>query len=119
MKANYKKNLGTRYQALTAKERRIIQEEVDRDFEKRNRELYLECQNDIACQLTAAVLVTLEQWYDFEPNDLKKFFERLNNTYEDLSGVGFVKAITPTDLVDHVKEKIGIDLEKEISVELR
>lgn len=114
MKCNYRRN-----KKLTQKDVQFIQKVADEEFLSRQRELYLECQNDIACQLTAAVMVTLNQWYGWGPKRQRDFFSHLNNTYADLSGVGFTKVINPTDLVELVKEKFDIDLEKEISVELK
>ena len=114
MKCNYRRN-----KKLTQKDMKFIQDVADKEFLSRQRELYLECQNDIACQLTAAVMVTLNQWYGWGPKRQRDFFAHLNNTYTDLGGVGFAKEVSPTDLVDLVKEKFGIDLEKEIAVELK
>lgn len=114
MRANYKRN-----KKLTQKDMQFIQELADEEFNNRIRELYSECQKDIACQLTAAVMVTLSQWYGWGPKRQRDFFSHLNNTYADLSGVGFTKVVNPTDLVELVKEKFGIDLEKEIIVELK
>lgn len=114
MKANYKRN-----KKLTQKDMQFIQELADEEFNNRIHELYSDCQKDIAVQFTAAVMVTLEQWYGFGKERQCKFFEHLNNTYADLEGIGFVGKTCPTDLVLHIKEKFGIDLEKEIKVELK
>ena len=114
MKANYKRNKN-----ITQKDMQFIQEIADEEFNNRIHELYSECQKDIAVQFTAAVLVTLEQWYDWDKNEIRNFFDNLNVTYADLEGVGFVGRVCPRELVEHVKESLGIDLEKEILVELR
>lgn len=119
MKANYKKNIGTRYQPLTAQEKKVIQEEADKEFNRRYSELYLMMQKSIAVQYTAAVMTTLEQWYGWGSQRQRQFFDRVNNTYADMGGVGFSGEYDALDLVEHIKEKFGIDLNEEIEVELK
>lgn len=119
MKANYKKRLGTLYQPLTEKEKRIIQEEADKEFNRRYSELYSMMQKNIAVQYTAAVMTTLEQWYGWGAQRQRQFFDRVNSTYADMGGVGFSGEYDSLDLVEHIKEKFGIDLFAEIEVELK
>jgi phosphoenolpyruvate synthase/pyruvate phosphate dikinase len=79
-------------------------------------EIFESIQTEIAQQLIAAMLYTLETCEDYEPEDLRRVFNELNGTYDDMRGVGFAGQFDGTDLIDRAKERYGIDIRAEVSV---
>ena len=78
-------------------------------------EIRKEIAKDIAEQLTAAVLYTLNVCEGFGEKRLRRFFEELNGTFQDMDGVGFAGSFDADDLTSLVREKFGIDLAAEIT----
>lgn len=106
MKALYGK------QAIPHNIRKLIhRESVIREDEIRN-----EIAKDITVQLLAAVLYTLNVCEGFGEKRLRRFFEELNGTFQDMAGVGFAGRFDADDLTDLVREKFGIDLKAEVRV---
>lgn len=91
-----------------------VQKSVDNMIEDIRFEVYSEAVQDITAQTLATVMVTLEQWYGWKEERLKKFVEHIHDT-EDL----MVKPsplhhrFTHLDNLKHIKEKYNIDLRKE------
>lgn len=78
-------------------------------------EIRKEIVKDIAEQLTAAVLYTLNVCEGFGEKRLRRFFEELNGTFQDMAGVGFAGEFDADDLTELVRERFGIDLAAEIT----
>lgn len=112
MKANYRNS-------LSKKERQIIEEEANRQFNEKYNELQMKIQKDIAVQYIATVMWTLETWYGWGAKRQKQFMERVGESFNDMSGVGFIGEFNADDLKNHIKEKFGIDLDKEIQIEFK
>lgn len=119
MRANYKKRIGTRCQPLTEREKQVIKEEADKEFSERYNELQAKIQKDIAIQYIATVMYTLETWYGWGAKRQREFMNRVGESFKDMEGIGFVGPFNADDLRDHIKEKFGIDLEKEIQIEFK
>lgn len=78
-------------------------------------EIRKEIVKDIAEQLTAAALYTLNVCEGFGEKRLRRFFEELNGTFQDMAGVGFAGEFDADDLTALVRERFGIDLAAEIT----
>lgn len=91
-----------------------VMKEVEREYSRRYQEHQNAIQKDISVQLTAAVLYTLNVCEGFGAKRLRRFFEELNGTFEDMNGVGFAGRFDTDDLTELVRERYGIDLESEI-----
>lgn len=96
--------------------RKRFVEEVRKEYEKCYEEHQNEIQQSIAVQLLAAVLYTLNVCEDYGAKRLRRVFNEINSTFEDMSGVGFAGRFDTDDLVTLCKEKFGIDLAAEVSV---
>lgn len=91
-----------------------VMKEVEREYTRRYQEHQNAIQKDISVQLTAAVLYTLNVCEGFGTKRLRRFFEELNGTFEDMNGVGFAGEFDCDDLTGLVRERYGIDLKSEI-----
>ena len=91
-----------------------VMKEVEREYTRRYQEHQNAIQKDISVQLTAAVLYTLNICEGFGAKRLRRFFEELNGTFEDMNGVGFAGRFDADDLTELVRERYGIDLKSEI-----
>ena len=91
-----------------------VMKEVEREYSRRYQEHQNAIQKDISVQLTAAVLYTLNICEGFGAKRLRRFFEELNGTFEDMNGVGFAGRFDTDDLTELVRERYGIDLKSEI-----
>lgn len=78
-----------------------------------------ECQKELAVQIVAAVLYTLNVSEEYDKDDVKRFFSALNGTFEDMEGVGFAQKFNCVDLIDLAKERFDIDLEHEIKIQIK
>ena len=93
-----------------------VMKEVEREYTRRYQEHQNAIQKDITVQLTAAVLYTLNVCEGFGAKRLRRFFEELNGTFEDMDGAGFAGRFDADDLTELVREKFGIDLKAEVRV---
>ena len=91
-----------------------VAKEIEREYSRRYIEHQREISRDLAIQFTAAALYTLNVCEDFDCEHLRKFFNALNGTFEDMNGVGFAGEFDCDDLTELCKERFGIDLENEI-----
>ena len=92
-----------------------VVKEVEREYMRRYQEHQNAIQKDITVQLIAAVLYTLNVCEGFGEKRLRRFFEELNGTFQDMDGVGFAGRFDADDLTDLVRERFGIDLAAEIT----
>lgn len=102
MKANNKQ---VRVQKLT---KFVINQQIDA--------IYEDIQTQIAQQLIAAMLYTLEVSEGYGQKRIRRVFDALSSTFDDMRGVGFVPEFDGDDLMQRCKERYGIDLEKEVKV---
>lgn len=93
-----------------------IAKEVDREYTRRYQEHQNAIQKDIAVQLLAAVLYTLNVCEDYGKQRIQRVFNEINGTFADMSGVGFAGRFDGDDLTELCKERFGIDLKAEITV---
>ena len=93
-----------------------IAKEVDKEYTRRYQEHQNQIQKDIAVQLLAAVLYTLNVCEGYGKARLRRVFDEINGTFEDMDGVGFAGRFDCDDLAELVKERYDIDLKKEITV---
>ena len=91
-----------------------VMKEVEREYTRRYQEHQNAIQRDISVQLTAAVLYTLNVCEGFGKARLRRVFDEINGTFEDMNGVGFAGRFDCDDLTELVRERFGIDLEAEI-----
>lgn len=103
MKANNKQ---VRVQKLT---KFVINQQIDA--------IYEDIQTQIAQQLIAAMLYTLEVNEGYGQKRIRRVFDALSSTFDDMRGVGFVPEFDGDDLMQRCKERYGIDLEKEVKVD--
>lgn len=106
MKALYGK------QAIQNNVKKLVRRECIAQYDEIRKEIV----KDIAEQLTAAVLYTLNVCEGFGEKRLRRFFGELNGTFQDMDGVGFAGRFDADDLTDLVREKFGIDLKSEVRV---
>lgn len=83
-----------------------IKEVVEQEFAKRQYELYSNAVQDITVQVMANVLRTLEVWYGWKEQRLRKFIHSMQGYEDDMVRYG----ITTTDNYNYLKEKYNIDL---------
>lgn len=101
MKANYKKKA-----PIT-----ITQEAYEEAVKAEVRRLYDRIGFDIAAQLFSVVLFSLETNYGWKRERLKAFVDNLHSTAElDIFG----KSISTEQLIEHIKDRYGIDLRDEV-----
>ena len=93
-----------------------VVKEVEREYMRRYQEHQNAIQKDIAEQLLAAVLYTLNVCEGFGKARLRRVFDEINGTFEDMAGVGFAGEFDCDDLTELVRERFGIDLKKEVRV---
>lgn len=86
-----------------------IKQIVEQEFTNKQYELYNSCARDITIQVLSNVLNTLEYWYGWKKDRLKKFIEQLHKEEDDMVQLG----VSTIDNVRRIKEKFGIDLIEE------
>lgn len=99
------------------KEMLRIKKEIDKEFTRRYIEFQNKIQKDIAVQLIAAVLYTLNVCEGYGKARIRRIFSEINGTFEDMNGAGYAGKFDTDDLVQLCKEKFSIDLCEEITVE--
>lgn len=98
-------------QAVLNNVKKLVRRECVIQYDKIRKEIV----KDIAEQLTAAVLYTLNVCEDYETEDIQRVFREINGTFEDMAGVGFAGEFDADDLTELVRERFGIDLAAEIT----
>lgn len=88
---------------------------VEQEFTKKQYELYSDAVQDITVQVMANVLRTLEVWYDWKEQRLRKFIHSMQGYEEDMVRYG----ITTTDNYNYFKEKYNIDLVEEFPAHVK
>lgn len=86
-----------------------ITEIVNEEFIKKKHELYSSVVQDITVQVLATVLVTLELWYGWKKERLKKLIETIHSEEEDM----VMNNLTTIGFVERLKAMYGIDLMEE------
>ena len=82
-----------------------VMKEVEREYMRRYQEHQDAIQKDISVQLLAAVLYTLNVCEGFGKARLRRVFDEINGTFEDMSGVGFAGEFDCDDLTELVDRK--------------
>lgn len=93
-----------------------LQKAVNYAVNQRYDELFDGIQTTIAQQLIAAMLYTLEVNEGYGKTRIRRVFDELTSTFDDMDGVGFAGSFDSSDLVDRAKERYGIDLREEVQV---
>ena len=93
--------------------RKIIRDATAEEYQKQ----YAKQAKDMSVQLIATVLYCfhLRGW---RKKRLYRLFKEINSTYRLMDGAVMGKKFNPDDCKNFIKDKYGIDLEKEISVEI-
>lgn len=86
----------------------VIGQKIDMIFD--------DIQLQIAQQLIAAMLYTLEVSEGYGAKRIRRIFNALSSTYDDMRGVGFVSEFDGDDLIERAKERYGIDILGEVTV---
>lgn len=81
---------------------------------EKSHELIGNAQRECIVQYTAALLYTLAINYGWGAKRAARLLESIDSTYSDMDGVGFAKGYQPTDLIDWVRDHLGIDLEERV-----
>ena len=74
-------------------------------------------QEDVAKQVVAMVLKTLDEFYGWKKKRLSNFVDNLNIVCEEMEGTGFAKSYDADDLKVSMKKLYGIDLDEKIKTE--
>lgn len=91
-----------------------ILKEVEREYARRYQEHQDTITHDIAVQLVAAVMYTLEVNEGWGEKRLRRLMNEIAGTFEDMGGIGFASEFDTDDITEHIERKYGIDLKAEI-----
>ena len=92
-----------------------IKEVVEQEFARKQYELYSNAVQDITVQVMANVLRTLEVWYGWKDQRIRKFIHCMHGYEEDMVRYG----ISSTDNYNYFKEHFGIDLVDEFPAHVK
>ena len=74
---------------------------------------------DHSVQLLAVVLTTLNKDYRHTPTYCRRFFHKVNEMFSMMDKPILNKTFDVDDCVNYCRDKLGIDLEKEITAEVK
>lgn len=74
---------------------------------------------DHSVQLLAVVLTTLNKDYRHTPTYCRKFFHKANEMFSMMDKPILNKTFDVDDCINYCRDKLGIDLEKEITAEVK
>lgn len=94
-----------------------VMKEIQREMDRQYQEIQIKIQKDIAVQLLAAVLYTLNVCEGYGKQRIRRVFDEINGTYRDMNGIGFAGQFDGDDLTELVKERFDIDLKAEVTCE--
>ena len=100
--------------------RKDVKEEVEKEFTLKYDEIFDKIVQDIGTQLMANVLYTLDKYYGFKGKRLKEFVANCNDVCKSMENPNIFnnkKRWTADDNVRYIKDKYGIDLDKEMTFE--
>lgn len=83
-----------------------IKEVVEEEFIKKEYELYEHCVQDITAQVLSNVINTLEYWYGWRKDRIRKFINYLHSEEDDMVNMG----ISTLDNIERIKKRYDIDL---------
>ena len=86
-----------------------IKQVVEEEFINKEYELYEKCVQDITVQVLSNVINTLEYWYGWRKDRIRKFIGYLHSEEDDMVSMG----ISTLDNIKRIKERYGIDLAEE------
>lgn len=72
---------------------------------------------DTTLQITAIIFYTLAVNEGWGRVRLRRLMDQITGTADDMSGVGFCPEFNALDCAAFIKDRYGIDLEKEIMIE--
>ena len=106
----------TAHERITTKQKR----EAFRLLEDMRNDIFKECAEDITAQCLSTVLWTLATAYDFDGDRLNKLVESLKDTKELMDNPSHLHhRFSGIECEKIIKEKYGIDVRKELSVDIR
>lgn len=91
-----------------------IKEVVKEEFIKNEFELYERCVQDITAQVLSNVINTLEYWYGWKRERIRKFIKYLHSEEDDMVNMG----ISTLDNIERIKKCYDIDLIEEFPARL-
>lgn len=74
---------------------------------------------DHSVQIMAVVLTTLNKDYRHTPTYCRKFFHKVNEMFSMMDKSILNKTFDVDDCINYCRDKLGIDLEKEITAEAK
>ena len=89
---------------------RAVNEEVNAKIDA----VYNSVKQDVAAQIMAVCLTELSSEFGFGEKRLKQFYSGVNGLFHVMSNDGiFGREFTPVNCIDAIRDKYGIDLDKQ------
>lgn len=88
------------------KEYQRLKKEVLKEFNKD----YYKLAHDVAVQVIAASVYTLDRRFDLTKKDILDYIDALNDTYHLMAGSDYLKSFDSDDLKRQIKKEYDIDL---------
>lgn len=93
---------------------KAIRDKVQEEYQKYKDEVYRQVMEDVIPQVLAIVLLTLSQDFGFGEKRLRKVISGMKSYFKLMNTEIFNRKITTLDCLKHLKDKYGIDLDKEV-----
>lgn len=93
-----------------------LKKAVDAEWKRKEAEYFELCKNDIIPQILAVCMFTLKIRFSFGTKRMNIFFDDVMCTFTHLLSEGAILGATMTtqDLIDLIKNKYDIDLDREV-----
>lgn len=108
MRSRYKDKIVTKDELKT-----VIDREVEKAYNSRIDAVYEDVRKDVAVQIMAVCCCELHTEFGFGKRRLKRFHRGINALLRMMQCGAMGKAFTPVDCIKLLKDKYGIDLDRE------
>ena len=108
MRSRYKDKIVTKDELKT-----VIDREVEKAYNSRIDAVYEDVRKDVAVQIMAVCCCELHTEFGFGKRRLKRFHRGINALLRMMQGGAMGKSFTPVDCIKMLKDKYGIDLDRE------
>lgn len=109
MKSRYKDKIISR-----AELKSVVDQEVEKAYNSRIDAVYEDVRKDVAAQVMAVCCCELHTEFGFGKKRLKRFHRGMNALLRMMQGGAMGKQFTPVDCIKTLKDKYGIDLDREV-----
>lgn len=109
MKSRYKDKIITR-----AELKSVVDQEVEKAYNSRIDAVYEDVRKDVAVQIMAVCGCELHTEFGFGKRRLKRFYRGINALLRMMQGGAMDKEFTPVDCIKMLKDRYGIDLDREV-----